>query len=147
MLRTIALCLGMAISATTALAGANPVIPAPDAPIAVPSVSAEVGASVVALLGPIAGTSAVTSNAITTITQSPGSPAALAAIGSLSVAVSEGITSGSLSLPAMTATETSQAVAIIDQIIAGLASSGVSTAALASIRDAIVAAQKEPISS
>jgi len=142
MLRTIAVCLSIAASGTAALAGSNPVNPAPDTPVVVPSVSVEVSAAIVTLLGPIAGESAAASSALDTLTQSPGTPAALAAIGSLSGIVAQGIANGSLTIPAMTASQTAQAVAIIDQVIAGLASSGVSTAALTSIRDAIAAASK-----
>ena len=142
MLRLLVLPLVLFVSATDVWAGANPVNPAPDAVITVPTVSAEVSTAIVVLLGPIAGTSTAATSAIATLTQSPGTPAALAAIGSLSATVSAGIASGSLTIPSMTASETSQAVAIIDQVIAGLAAGGVSTAALASIRDAIVAAQR-----
>lgn len=142
MIRSVVLCLSFVLCATNVWAGADPVNPSSDVVVAVPTVSAEVSTYIVALLGPIAGTSEGSTSAIATITQSAGTPAALTAIGTLSVSIAEGIASGALTIPALDASQASQAAEIIDQVIAGLASSGTSVTALASIRDAILAAQR-----
>lgn len=127
----------LALLAAPALAGTDPVEPAPSPPIVITPTIVDTQA-VVALISTMAGTSPEVQQALAELADAPpGSVAAMTAVDSLAGGVATAFITDAASLPVLTSAEATQAIRLIDGLIAALTEAGVSTSGLEALKAAI----------
>ena len=121
-----------------ALAGTAPVEPPPSPPVVVGGTIDT--SSVAAALAVIAPSSPAVTSALASLSEAtPGSIQALTAIDNLAGAISLALSTGEFGLPSLSGAQLSQAIGLVDGLIASVGSNGLGTAGLQALRAALAA--------
>jgi len=124
--------------AMPALGGTKPVEPPPSPPIVVGPTVIDTQ-TISTLLSSFNASSPEAQAALAALSNAPpGSIAAMTAVDALASALVISLETGSASLPAFNASQASQALGILDRLIAALNSAGVATTGLQALKNAIV---------
>lgn len=126
-----------AVLAVPALAGTDPVVAQPSAPITISPTVVDTTA-IIAVISTVTATTPEAQQAVAALEAAPpGSVEALTAVNSLAGVVAANFATSGASIPVLTPAEAAQAITLIDGMIAALTEAGLSTSGLAALKAAV----------